>query len=110
MPSASLAGPYRHETRYWYTDENRHRKEARVRIACPEGLSPTDEFYLWGLLSLTFSQPQPTSDFYATPYYCLRQLGCIDPEEDRTGGKTVRALPGRHQPPRDRELSQRPLL
>ena len=28
-----------------------------MRVACPEGLSPTDEFYLWGLLSLTFSQP-----------------------------------------------------
>jgi hypothetical protein len=46
-----------------------------------------DELYLWGLLSLTFSQPQPTPDFYATPYYCLRQLGYIDPEKDRNGGK-----------------------
>ena len=58
-----------------------------VRIACPDGLSPTDEFYLWGLLSLTFSQPKPSPDFYATPYYCLRQLGCIDQKEARTGGK-----------------------
>ena len=54
------------QSRYWYTDQNRHRKEARVRIACPDGLSPTDEFYLWGLLSLTFSQAKPSADFYAT--------------------------------------------
>ena len=56
-------------------------------MACPDGLWPTDEFYLWGLLSLTFSQPNPTADFFATPYYCLRQLGCIDPMGDKTGGR-----------------------
>ena len=85
--TASLGGSPIHETRYWYTDEHRHRKEARVRVAYPDGLSPTDELYLWGLLSLTFSQPKPSADFYATPYYCLRQLGCIDRQEARTGGK-----------------------
>jgi hypothetical protein len=83
---ASLDRPYVHETRYWYSDENRHRKEARVRVTCPDGLSPADEFYLWGLLSLTFSQPQPTADFYATPYYCLRRLGSINTSANR-GGK-----------------------
>ena len=84
--ASSLGQPIIHDTRYWYTDQNRHRKEARVRIACPDGLSPTDEFYLWGLLSLTFSQSKPTPDFYATPYYCLRHLECIDPE-GHSGGK-----------------------
>jgi hypothetical protein len=84
--SASLGGPYIHDSCYWYTDQNRHRKQARVRIACPDGLSASDEFYLWGLLSLTFSQPKPTPDFFATPYYCLRHLECIDPE-GRSGGK-----------------------
>jgi len=84
---ASLAGPHIHETRYWYTDANRHRKEARARVACPEGLSSTDEFYLWGLLSLTLAQPKPTAEFYVTPYYCLRQLGCIDEKHAHTGGK-----------------------
>jgi hypothetical protein len=82
---ASLAGPYIHESRYWYFDANHHRKEARVHVACPEGLSSTDEFYLWGLLSLTFAQPKPSADFYATPYYCLCQLGCVDHNEDRSG-------------------------
>lgn len=85
--AASLGGPSIHDSRYWYTDQNRHRKEARVRVACPDGLSPIDEFYLWGLLSLTFSQPKPSADFCATPYYCLRQLGCIEPVEAKTGGK-----------------------
>ncbi len=85
--ATSLGGPNIHESRYWYTDQNRHRKQARVRVACPDGLSPTDEFYLWGLLSLTFSQPRPSADFYATPYYCLRQLGYIGPREAKTGGK-----------------------
>jgi hypothetical protein len=57
-----------------------------VRVNCPEGLSPTDEFYLWGLLALTFSQPTPSIDFYATPYYCLKQLGCLD-AKTKIGGK-----------------------
>ena len=39
-----------------------------------------------GPLSLTFSQPQPTPDLFATPYYCLHHLHCIDPE-NRDGGK-----------------------
>lgn len=85
--SLSLGAPRIHESRYWYTDQNHHRKEARVRIACPDGLSPTDELYLWGLLSLTFSQPNPTHDFYATPYYCLRELGCITPGAAKYGRK-----------------------
>jgi len=83
----SLGGPRIFDSEYSFTDGNRHRCRARVRVACPEGLSPTDEFYLWGLLSLTFSQPTPSPDFYATPYYCLRYLGCIDPAEERSGGK-----------------------
>jgi hypothetical protein len=36
-------------------------------------------------LSLTFSQPNPTGDFFATPHFCLRQLGCIDGEGNRGG-------------------------
>jgi hypothetical protein len=87
LDASSLGQPLFHETRYWYTDKNHHRKEARVRIACPDGLSPTDEFYLWGLLSLTFSQPAPSPNFYATPYYCLRQLGCIAPHDAGSGGR-----------------------
>ncbi|HEY1598864.1 MAG TPA: hypothetical protein VGG64_04635 [Pirellulales bacterium] len=38
------------------------------------------------MLALTFSQPEPTVEFSATPYYCLRQLGLIDNAFHR-GGK-----------------------
>ncbi|NLE39992.1 MAG: hypothetical protein GX621_18395, partial [Pirellulaceae bacterium] len=84
---ARLGFPFTHETEYEFSDHNRHRRTASVRVVCPDGLSPTDELYLWGLLSLTFSQPKPSTDFYATPYYCLRQLSCIDPKASRSGGK-----------------------
>jgi len=85
--ATALRAPGVFETAYPYTDGNRHRRRAKVRVMCPAGLSPTDEFYLWGLLALTFSQPHPAIDFYATPYYCLRQLACIDSESRHGGGK-----------------------
>jgi hypothetical protein len=84
--TGSLAKAGVFESQYSYTDASRRRRRAEVRVTCPEGLSASDEFYLWGLLGLTFSQPGPTLDFYATPYYCLRQLGCIDAASKR-GGK-----------------------
>ena len=58
-------------------------------MTCPLGLTAHDEFYLWGLLALTFSQPEPESEFHATPHYCLRQLGVID-QHDRRGGRQYR--------------------
>ena len=82
----SLKSSHVFETAYSYSNANRHRRRAKVRVTCPEGLSASDEFYLWGLLSLAFSQRKPAIDFYATPYYCLRQLGCIDAGAKR-GGK-----------------------
>jgi hypothetical protein len=91
--TTTLAGPFIHETGYAYTDEQRHRQRATVRVCCPEGLSPTDEFYLWGLLSLTFAQPNPTLDFYATPYFCMRRLRCIDQGSHR-GGKNFALFRG----------------
>lgn len=41
-------------------------------------MSAHDEVYLWGLVGLALSQSEPTPDFYATPHYCLRQLGIIE--------------------------------
>ncbi|MBB3208944.1 hypothetical protein FHS27_004778 [Rhodopirellula rubra] len=67
-----------HNTSYHYTDRSRNRKTANVQIAAPFGLSPNDELYLFGLLSLTFAQTEPQQDFYATPHWCLRQLGIVD--------------------------------
>jgi hypothetical protein len=81
-PNAALF----HESHYRFTDRSGQRRKARVRVTCPLGLTPVDEFYLWGLLSLTLSQPRSTPDFHATPHYCMRQLGVID-QHTRRGGR-----------------------
>ena len=67
-----------HQVSYHYTDKNRNRKTATASVACPFGLSPNDELYLYGLLALTFAQREPSIDFYATPHWCLRQLGIVE--------------------------------
>ena len=85
-PRTSAAGGWVHESQYAYTDLHRQRRTALVRVICPLGLTPSDEFYLWGLLALTLSQPQPGPEFHATPHYCLRQLGIID-QQARRGGR-----------------------
>ena len=82
--SASLQARL-HGCEYFYTDASRRRCKARVRIDTPEGLSAHDEFFLWGLLALALSQREATFDFYATPHYCLKQLGCLAPQSK--GGK-----------------------
>jgi len=51
------------------------RRSAKVTVGAAFGFSPADEYYLWGLLALTFNQPAPTRVFSATPYFCLRKLG-----------------------------------
>ncbi len=84
----SLHGSFIHKTGYRFTDAQGERHVARVQVDCPRGLSPSDEFYLWGLLALSFAQQQPSPDFYATPHYCLRELGVIEPESK--GGKSYR--------------------
>jgi hypothetical protein len=73
------------ETGYYYADRNRHYRKAAVRITCPAGLSPADELYLWGLLALTFAEPEPDGELHATPHYCLRRLGLIDQRANRGG-------------------------
>jgi hypothetical protein len=75
-----------HYSEFLYQDSNRHLKRATVKIVCPLGLSPVDEFYLWGLIALTLSQSDPTVEFYATPHYCLGELGLI-PRGKGQGGK-----------------------
>ena len=75
-----------HTTEYFYSDRQGDRRKAAARVICPMGLSAHDELYLWGLLALTFSQPEPAIEFQATPHYCLRQLGLIDDRLHR-GGK-----------------------
>ena len=82
---ASLQPGLLHRTSFHYSDERRRRKTAHVEVSCPQGLSAHDEFYLWGLLALTLSQPQPEPEFHATPHYCLRQLGLVDANVRRGG-------------------------
>lgn len=79
----SLQAGLLHSVGYDFTDKHRNRKSARASVACPFGLSPNDELYLYGLLSLTFAQSEPTPEFYATPHWCLRQLGIVDPTADQ---------------------------
>ena len=89
--AVSLKEGFIHEVDYLYTDEQRHSKKAKVRVGCLSGLSPNDEFYLWGLLALTFQQPEPSTEFYATPHYILRELGCLDAGSESTkGGENYR--------------------
>lgn len=83
---ASLIDNLVHTTRYHFTDENHHLQTAQARVFCPLGLSAHDELFLWGLLSITLSQPQSEPEFHATPHYCLRQLGLID-QHARRGGR-----------------------
>ena len=74
-----------HKTAFQFTDHQRRRRTALVEVSCPRGLSANDEFYLWGLLALTLSQPQPEPEFHATPHFCLRALGLIDSRKRRGG-------------------------
>jgi hypothetical protein len=85
-PAVSLTANLQHVAHYRFTDHNGHQKSATATVLCPDGLSPNDEFYLWGLLALTFSQPEPSLNFHATPCFCLRRFGCFDRRGDR-GGK-----------------------
>ena len=75
-----------HESTFDYTDSNRTRCRGHARVSCPLGLLAGDEFYLWGLLGLTLVQPDSDGQLYATPHYCLRQLGLID-QKSRRGGR-----------------------
>ncbi len=73
------------ETSYFFSDHSRNRKKATVRIGGLDGLSAHDELYLWGLLALALSQPEPSAEFMATPYFCLRRLGIVD--DSNKGGR-----------------------
>lgn len=81
--SQALQAGSLHQVRYDFTDRHRNRKTATANVACPFGLSPNDELYLYGLLALTFAQPEPSADFYATPHWCLKQLGLVDAGQEQ---------------------------
>jgi hypothetical protein len=82
----ALVEGFTHRGEFFFQDANRHAKKATARVVCPFGLSPGDEFYLWGLIALTLSQREPSVEFYATPHYCLAELGVI-PRTRSVGGR-----------------------
>lgn len=85
----SLTSNLVHAVQYHYTDTQRRRQTANVRVFAPLGLSSSDELYLWGLLALTLSQPDSDGCLFATPHWCLCQLGLID-SRSRRGGRQYR--------------------
>src|SRR5690349_1171287 len=50
---------------YFFVDSVRRRRKAHATVLCPLGLSANDEFFLWGLLALTFAQPQAENELHA---------------------------------------------
>lgn len=78
-----------HESSFRYSDKRGRRRTGSVRVLCPLGLSPKDEFVLWGLLALTMKNPAAEGELHATRHYCLRRLGLIDARA-RRGGRQYR--------------------
>ncbi len=82
--ATSLAEGLIHRSEFTYVDASRRYRMGVAKVICPLGLSPADEFYLWGLVALTLSQREASTEFYATPHYCLSRLGLIG-RGDRAG-------------------------
>lgn len=78
---------YRSE--YSFSDAAQSRRMATAQVFSPLGLSAADELYLWGLLALTLLQPEPEQELFASPHWCLRQLGIINQDRKR-GGRQYR--------------------
>lgn len=74
-----------YDAEYHYYLDSDSKRSARARVFCPLGLSAADELYLWGLLALTLLQPNPEPELFATPHWCLRQLGVINQTNKRGG-------------------------
>jgi len=75
----SLRDGFRCSTGFFYGPSGR-RRFANVTLTAANGLSPGDEFFLWGLLALTLAERDGGIEFWATPHYCLRQT--VDLLED----------------------------
>ena len=82
----SLQENSNYETTFNYSDENRKRRTARVRVFCPLGLLPQDELFVWGMLALTLADENSDGELHVTRHYLLKQLGLID-SRTRRGGR-----------------------
>jgi hypothetical protein len=84
-PRISLVENLVFDAKYQYSDTERQRQSAHARVFSPLGLSAADELFLWGLLALTLQQPDNGGELFATPHWCLRQLGVINQTSKRGG-------------------------
>ncbi len=82
----SSAKSTRFDTEYRFYDANGNQQTASVTLHNPMGLTANDEFFLWGLLALTCAETNPGIEFWATPHYILKRLGC----SHKPGGKDHR--------------------
>lgn len=71
QPGSSL----KHISEFVYYTSDRKRHTGQVTVSAPEGLSPTDELILYGLLAITFADRNPVLELTATPHFLCRQLG-----------------------------------
>lgn len=65
----------KHTSEFVYFTSDRKRHAGQVTVTAPEGLSPTDELILYGLLAITFADRSPVLELTATPHFLSRQLG-----------------------------------
>ena len=71
-----------HRVCYRFTDAQRRRQTAQVRVFAPLGLFPGDELYLWGLLALTLTQSEADGSLDATPVVSAHQQSGLSPREN----------------------------
>ena len=88
---ASLCRNQAFETGYFYSNQQRQRKRAKVQVFCPLGLAPKDELNLWGMLALTLASKENDGELIATRHYILSQLGIISGTK-RKGGRQYAEL------------------
>ncbi|MGE3239515.1 MAG: hypothetical protein AB7G28_01180 [Pirellulales bacterium] len=83
--TTSPSVPMAQQGTFKFVDTAGNRQIATTSLTAPFGLRPSDELFLWGMLGLTFAQPEPSLEFCATPHFVLKQLGCINTHSDRGG-------------------------
>lgn len=88
-PRTSLVENLVFRSEFAYTTSDNVRRSAKANVFCPLGLSAADELYLWGLLALTLLQPDAEAELFASPHWCLRQLGVIN-QQSKRGGRQYR--------------------
>ena len=81
-----LSRGFEYSTGFYY-GRSRQRRFANVTVTAARGISPNDEFFLWGLLALTLAEEDEGVEFWATPYHCLRRLGYSESYRSQGGSQ-----------------------